>query len=109
MEVFEEKREEKRRCIKAPIIFRKFFDSDRYPAEILNHSRAGVAFKGDVAMKPGAILHIRRIACAENCTMGEACEGCRSTTLAEVKWCKGIQKTSRDAYLVGAKYFEYGL
>jgi len=109
MDAFKEKREEKRYCIRAPIIFRKFFDSDRYPAEILNHSRAGVAFTGDVALKPGAILHIRRIACAENCPMGEACEGCRSITLAEVKWCNEIQKASSDAYVIGARYFEYGL
>lgn len=92
-----------------PIIFRTFSSLDDHRAKELNHSYNGISFEGGVCLKPGIILYVRHDKCPENCPNGKACEGCRSATLATVKWCYEKEASKAGSYNVGARYFEYGI
>lgn len=109
MDSHDEKRGELRYKTKSSIIFQLFNSFKYYPAEEFNHSGRGISFVNNNYLKSGSIIHIRRVKCPENCTRGIACECCRTTTLATVRWCQKNEGSSESSYLVGAKYFEYGI
>ena len=110
MNGLDERRAERRYGIDVPVIFQLFCSSSyhRHRAKKLNHSNSGVSFEASVGLKPGAIVYIRRKRCPDSCQKGKACESCRTTTLATVKWCHE-NTPSKMTYSLGAKYFEYGI
>ncbi len=109
MDSYDEKRGELRYKTKSSIIFQIFNSFEYYPAEKFNHSGRGISFVNSHYLKSGTVIYIRRVKCQENCTRGIACESCRTTTLATVRWCQKNEGSSGSSYSVGAKYFEYGI
>jgi len=107
----DEKRAERRCRTDVPIIFQVFCSSSSvyHRAIKYNHSNGGVYFEGNVGLKPGAIVCIKRESCPQNGPQGDACESCRTITLATIKWCNEKGATDLPLYSVGAKYFEYGI
>ena len=108
MNGLDERRAEKRYRTDVPVIFQTLSGFDYLRAKELNHSNSGISFEASVALKPGAIVYISHERCPENCPKGDACESCRTTILATVKWCHE-NISSKMTYLGGAKYFEYGI
>ena len=105
----DERRAEKRYGTDASVIFQLFCSSVYHRAIELNHSNSGVLFEGNVGLKPGAIVYIRRASCPQDCPKGDACESCRTISLASIKWCNEKGAADLPLYSVGAKYFEYGI
>jgi len=101
-----EKRKDSRFKMNAPLIYRINLTGANYRAKKLNHSSTGISFKSKHDLKPGTVVYIRRKGCAQKCSGGKACEGCRMVTLATVKWCNQIEDAGMGRpYWVGAKYF----
>ena len=100
-----EKRQDSRQRVKAPLICQTNLSGSNYRAKKIDHSSTGLSFKSQYDLKPGTIVYIRRESCPLNCPGGRACEGCRTVTLATVKWCQKFEGESKGTYLTGAKYF----
>jgi hypothetical protein len=100
-----EKRQDSRKRLNAPLICQTYLSGSNYHAKKIDHSSTGLSFKSQYDLKPGTIIYIRRECCPQNCPGGKACEGCRTVTLATVKWCQKFEGESTGAYLTGAKYF----
>ena len=96
MDSYDEKRGELRYKTKSSIIFQIFNSYNKnYPAKGFNHSGRGISFVNNNYVKSGTIIYLRRVNCSENCTGGIACECCRTTTLANVRWCQKNEEIGR--------------
>ena len=93
----------------AEMLLGKFNSFDYCCAKESNHSSNGISFKCDLNLKPGTIIQIRRKGCPEDCPKGDACDNCRMTALATIKWCHENKTQTETSYFIGAKYFEYGI
>lgn len=105
----DERRAERRCGAEMPAILKLFPSFDPYRTKEINHSTCGISFEAGVCLKPGAVVYIRHQGCPENCPQGKACESCRTVGLATIKWCNEKGAADLPLYLVGAKYFEYGI
>ena len=101
-----EKRAYERRSYTAPIVFSHFNNKHLFDAQTLNHCDRGMSFKSNVFLQTGATLYIRVKEFHPNGSCTGLCEGLRSATLAEVKWCKKEPDKDDSDYGVGVKYFE---
>jgi len=104
METKAEKRAYLRHRYAADIAFSFFNKEHSYKAEILNLGMGGMCFKSNLCLHPGATIYIRLKKVHPN-GIG-FCEGLRSVTLAEVKWCHEESVIETFSYGVGVKYFE---
>ena len=100
-----EKRASERHGFAADIMVSYFNKKHSYNAEILNLGLGGMCFKSSLFLLPGATvyIHLKKIHSNASCT--GFCEGLRSFTLAEVKWCNELPDAKTLPYGVGAKYF----
>jgi hypothetical protein len=101
-----ERRVYARHSLTADIVFSYFNKEPSYHAQTMNLGSGGMCFKSDLFHPPGATLFIRvqKIHPDGFCT--GFCEGLRTVTLAEIKWCKKESDTDDTDYGVGVKYFE---
>ena len=103
----QDQRKEERIASHAPLIFTYF--STRFHREqasmTFNHSRVGMCMETSEPCKPGSILFIR----LSNAKIDEVYQQnrkyLRTTTLAEVKWCREHQDKFGNYYQIGVKYF----
>jgi hypothetical protein len=105
----EERRKNQRCKAYIPIIFRIFNSPDYSPVKELNHSNNGISFHTRFDLKLGTIIQVRCEGLHKSYYCNSSCEGCRITTLATIKWCHENRVAGAPSYLVGAKYFEYGI
>ncbi len=101
-----EKRVNERQRYTAPIVFSHFNKKHLFDAQTLNHCDRGMSFKSNVFLRTGATLYIRVKEFHSNGSCTGLCEGLRSVTLAEVKWCREIMDTNVPSYRTGVKYCE---
>ena len=101
-----EKRGEKRRTESASIIFSPFSIqnwSDN-SSKVGNFSSNGVYIMTNRALQPGATIYIR----AENISSPKRCNDgsgqLRTTTLAQVRWCRPVEEDSGFRFGIGVKY-----
>lgn len=87
METNAEKRAYERRSYSAPIVFSYFNKEHCFDAQTINHGTEGMCFKSNLFLRPGATLCIRIKKFRPNGPCSGFCEGLRSITLTEVKWC----------------------
>ena len=103
----QDQRQEERFTSHAPLIFTYF--STRFHREqasmTFNHSRTGMCMEAPEPCRPGSILFIR----LSNAKIDEVYDlnhkHLRTTTLAEVKWCREHQDKFGTYYRIGVKYF----
>ena len=100
-----EKRACERHFCPADIAFSYFNKEHSYNAEILNLGMGGMCFRSNLWLLPGATVYIRLIKTHPNGICAGSCEGLRSVTLAEVKWCNELPGATALPYGVGVKYF----
>ena len=100
-----EKRGCERHGYSADIAFSYFNKKHSYNAEILNLGLDGLCFKSNLSLQPGSTICIRLKNNHQNDSCNDYCEGIRSVTLADVKWCKEIPGTKASSYGVGVKYY----
>lgn len=101
-----EKRACQRHCYAADIAFSYFNKEHSYDAHTLNIGTGGMCFKSSLFLQPGATVYIRLKKIHPNDSGNGFCEGLRSVTLAEVKWCSEVPGEEASHYGVGVKYFE---
>jgi hypothetical protein len=99
-----EKRVYERHSYAADIAFSYFNKEHSYSAQITNLGTGGMCFKSTFFLQPGAAVYIRLKKIHPNAS--GSCEGLRSVTLAEVKWCSELPGDEASPYGVGVKYFE---
>ncbi|MEW6673962.1 MAG: hypothetical protein AB1427_19900 [Thermodesulfobacteriota bacterium] len=104
MATIDEKRKGSRYRLNAALVCRTNLSGAAYQAKKIDHSDAGISFRSNYDLKPGTIVYIRRESCPQNCPGEEACESCRTVTLATVKWCRHREVNGTGSYLTGAKY-----
>jgi hypothetical protein len=100
---------EKRACERHPyaadIAFSYFNKEHSYNAEIQNLGLGGMCFKSNLWLRPGATVCIRLKQIHPNDACSGPCEGLRSLTLGEVKWCSELPDVTDFPYSIGVKYF----
>ncbi|UCE54431.1 MAG: hypothetical protein JSV31_03025 [Desulfobacterales bacterium] len=106
METYTEKRAYKRSNYFAPIALSYFNKEHCFEAQTLNHGAGGMFFKSSFFLQPGATVYIRVKKFHLNGSYSGNCEGLRSVTLADVKWCREIPDANVPSYGIGVKYFE---
>ena len=101
-----EKRVYDRHSFAADVEFSYFNKEHLYLAQTLNIGMGGMCFKSSRFLKPGATVYVRLQKIHPNGSGSGACEGLRSATLAEVRWCKEVNNETESFYVIGAKYYE---
>ncbi len=101
-----EKRTCERHSYTASIAFSYFNKESYFDAETLNHCTDGMCFRSSFFLQPGATVYIRVKKFHPNRSCSGLCDGLRSVTLAEVKWCDEELDADVFSYGVGVKYYE---
>jgi hypothetical protein len=73
-------------------------------AQSLNHCEGGMCFDSSTSFHPGVTLSVRVKEFHPHGTCIGLCEGLRSISLAEVKWCTEINDTHVSHYRVGIQF-----
>lgn len=105
MDTLAEKRGYERYCYPADIAFSYFNNEHSFNAHTLNIGAGGMCFKSNLFLQPGATIYIRLTKIHPNSSCSPFCEGLRSITLAEVKWCHEASGSGIFPFGVGVKYF----
>ncbi len=100
-----EKRTFERHSLRADVTFSHFNTKPSYFAQIMNLGPGGMCFNSGLFVKPGALICIYLKKIYSEASGKDFCEGLRSVTLAEVKWCSEFPVGDRAHYRVGVKYF----
>jgi len=103
-DTFTEKRRTERIPFDTEIVFTYFIANKegQYRARTFNHSTDGLGFKTNFSLGKGAGVYIRA-ADDRVCSGSLAC--LRTTTLAEVKWCRETSDAAGLNYRVGVRYY----
>ena len=88
----------------ATIGFSYFNRKQTHTAELVNFSQEGMCFKSKISLKPGATVFIRLKETTPLDLFPDSCSGLRSTTLAEIKWCREIGDDAAIYYEIGVRY-----
>ncbi len=101
-----EKRACERHSYTAPIVFSYFNKENCFEAQTFNLCAGGMCFKSNFFLQPGATDYIRVKKIDPNNSSTGLCDGLRSVTLAQVKWCDEELDADVFSYGVGVKYYE---
>lgn len=101
-----ERRSYERHKLSADVTFSHFNKDPSYFAQTLNFGSGGMCINSSLLLKPGATvcIHLKKIHPKASGT--GFCEGVRSVTLGEVKWCSEVPGNDTPHYAAGVKYFE---
>jgi hypothetical protein len=86
-----------------PIEFSYFNKRQFFENYAFNNSLGGMNFKSGFFVQPGSTVLIRVKQFHPNNTCTGACNGLRTFTLAEVKWCENVKDANDSYYKVGVK------
>jgi hypothetical protein len=101
-----EKRAEERFDAHAGIIF-SYFSTKNWAEErsvALNLSASGMCFESRHSFKPGADLYIRTGPNQDTVSGIDSWDLLRTSTLAEVRWCREMIREDCTCYSTGVKY-----
>lgn len=103
-ETFAEKRSAERIPFDTEIVFTYFMANAEgpYRAQTVNHSSSGLGFKTDFSLGKGSGVFIRA---ADDRVCSGSLSCLRTTTLAEVKWCRASPDAAGLNYRVGVRYY----
>jgi hypothetical protein len=101
-----EKRAYDRHSFSADVEFSYFNKNHSYFAQTMNLGSGGMCFNSSLFLQPGATVYIRLKKIHPNDSGNAFCEGLRSVTLGEVKWCSEVPGNEVSHYVAGVKYFE---
>lgn len=101
-----EKRTYERSSLSADVMFSYFNKEPSYMAQALNLGSGGMCFRSNLFLKPGENVYIRLKKVNPNASGTGFCEGIRSVTLAEVKWCRESPGNENFPFAAGVKYLE---
>lgn len=96
---------DRNRCT-ADIAFSYFNGKHYYEAQTLDLCSNGMSFNSNLFLKPGTTVYIRLLKVDSQCSDSGVCNGIRSVSLAEVKWCNELPGANESSCNVGVKYVE---
>ena len=101
-----DKRANERLPANASIIFSNFSTKNWHeiPSVTLNLSAGGMCFESRHSFKPGADLYIRAAQNPPAVWGNGHCNLLRTSTLAEVRWCRETTRQDGTCYRIGVKY-----
>ena len=105
MKGIEEKRAYKRQHYTVPIEVSYISKENKFGAQSLNHCENGMCFESKSSFHPGETLNIRVKDFHPHGPCIGLCDGLRSLTLAEVRWCIEFSETDSLSYRVGVKFY----
>ena len=100
-----EKRAYERRQYPVPIEISYINKVKSLSAQSLNHSEGGMCFESVFPFNPGETVNIRVKEFHPHGPCTGLCEGLRTITLAEVKWCSEAAITDVSHYRVGIQFY----
>lgn len=106
MQTNSEKRTYDRHDLRADVMFQFFNKEPSYFAQTQNLGCGGMCFYTGLLLKPGTTVCIRLKKIHADAARANRCEGLRSITLGQVKWCSEVPGPEVAQYAVGIKYFE---
>ena len=106
MKTYAEQRVYDRHTFAADVVVSYFNKNHSYFAQTMNLGTGGMCLKSSFSLQPGATVYIRLKKIHPNDSGTGSCEGLRSVTLAEVKWCSEVPGDEVFQYAAGVKYFE---
>ncbi len=99
---YDEKRENQRYDLKAPVIF-AYQDSDQFTkAQMHNYCEGGLCFEARNTIEPGSNIYIMMENFSPDAIDVESYDGYR----AEVRWCRKVTLENNQKFLVGVKYYK---
>ncbi len=101
----EEKRAYKRQKYSVPIEISYINKGASRSGQSLDHCEGGMCLASDLPFHLGATLNIRIKEFHPQGPCIGLCEGLRSVTLAEVKWCSQVADTDAAHYRVGIQFY----
>jgi hypothetical protein len=101
----DEKRAYERRQYCVPIEISYINKGNGSSAQSLNHCEGGMCFESALPFHPGETVNIRVKEFHPHGPCKGLCEGLRSITLAEVKWCSEASITNVSHYRVGIQFY----
>ena len=101
------KRQDERIKSHAPLIVARFSTKfhREYASMTFNHSRGGMCLEAPEPFKPGSVLFVRLNNAPEDQLYQDNRQHLRTTTLAEVKWCREFRDKYSTYYRLGVKYY----
>ena len=100
-----DKRAYERRSYSVPIEISYISEGDKFSAQSVNHCEEGMCFESQVAFLIGDTLYVRVKDFHPHGPCVGLCEGLRSMTLAEVRWCHEVSDKVTPHYQVGIKFY----
>ena len=102
-----EKRDEQRIISHAPLIFTPFSSKfhREYASMTFNHSQGGMCLESAEPFRNGSVLYIRIVNSTFDELYHENRQHLRTSTLAEVVWCREQQDKFGTYYRIGVRYF----
>lgn len=101
----EEKRAHARINYQVPIEISFVNKGEKLSAQSLNHCEDGICLESRFPFHPGETLNIRVKDFHPHGPCTGLCEGLRSITLAEVKWCHEVLDTESVKYMLGIHFY----
>ena len=102
-----DQRKDERIISHTPIIIAPFSTRfhREYASMTFNHSRNGMCLEAAEPFKPGYVLYIRLGNAPVDQVYHVSREHLRTSTLAEVKWCREFRDKFSTYYRIGVKYY----
>jgi hypothetical protein len=101
-----DKRDDRRFDCEGTITYSSFNKHDILKGKILNFSKNGMYFESDANLRPGTTIYFRLEKCTVFPSDPALCEGLRSKSLAEVRWCTKVNNQSERCFGTGVKYYK---
>lgn len=99
------KRTDQRHICEGSISCRYFIKGETFNGRMLNFSKSGMYFESSAFIREGATIYFRLINCSGFPSAPEFCEGLRSVSIAEVRWCREMKNEDAAYFGFGAKYY----
>lgn len=102
-----DQRKEERIRSHAPLVVSLFSTKFRreHASMSFNHSRGGMCLEATEPFNPGSVLYIRLGDASVDQVYHGNQDHLRTTTLAEVKWCREYRDKFSNYYRVGVRYY----
>jgi hypothetical protein len=99
------KRTDQRHNCEASYTCRCFNKDETFNGRMLNFSKSGMYFESGAFIKEGTTIYFNLINCSCIPSDPGHCEGLRSVSLAEVRWCQEMKNQDAPYFGIGVKYY----
>ncbi len=104
MRDFVEQRKVQRFTCESPLVCSDLNGSGIYSGRSVNHCERGISFITHEPLKFGTTIYFRTDSFAQKRFNDSTCRGMRGMGLAQVRWCRPLDKQGPIGYRVGAEY-----